>query len=73
MLDHNKLSDVTIPSSVTYIDDGAFYGCRGLMSISVAANNANYCSEAGVLFNKDKSELLCCPAGKKEHIQYRLV
>ena len=61
----SELSDVTIPSSVTYIDDGAFYGCRGLMSISVAANNANYCSESGVLFNKNKRELLCCPEGKK--------
>ena len=28
------------------------------------SNNANYTSENGVLFNKDKTTIVCCPAGK---------
>lgn len=58
------LMSVTIPESVTSIGDGAFAQCGGLTSISVGANNQNYCSEDGVLLKKDKSELLCHPAGK---------
>ena len=30
-----KDGDVTIPNSVTYIGDGAFYGCTGLTSITI--------------------------------------
>ena len=60
--DCDKLPSVTIPNSVTYIDDLAFYLCESLTSIEVAIDNPNYCSEDGVLFNKDKTTLIQYPA-----------
>ncbi len=59
-----SLTSIMIPSSVTSIGDRAFSGCTGLTSIAVADNNKNYSSHDGVLFNKDKTVLICCPAGK---------
>ncbi len=59
------LSSVSIPGSVTSIGNGAFVENRGLREIVVAGNNKNYCSEGGVLFNRDKTELVFWPAGKQ--------
>ncbi|MCM1159531.1 MAG: leucine-rich repeat domain-containing protein, partial [Clostridium sp.] len=59
------LTGIEIPDSVADIGYGAFLNCSSLTSIRVEENNQYYCSEEGVLFTKDKSELLCCPAGKK--------
>ena len=58
------LKNITIPSSVTSIGNFAFNGCYSLKSIEVAEDNSNYSSEDGVLFNKNKSNLICCPGGK---------
>jgi hypothetical protein len=38
--------------------------CSDLTAIHVDAANAQYSSENGVLFNKDKTTLMCCPEGK---------
>ncbi len=59
------LTGVTIPESVTSIGGAAFSDCTGLTDISVASGNPNYCSESGVLFNKNKTALICYPAGKR--------
>ena len=61
-----SLTSITIPNSVTSIGDPAFYGCSSLISINVTADNANYTSVNGVLFDKKKSELICYPAGKTD-------
>ena len=59
-----SLTDVTIPDSVTSIGHTAFGRCNSLTGIWVAENNPNYSSdEKGLLFNKDKTELLQCPRG----------
>jgi uncharacterized repeat protein (TIGR02543 family) len=58
------LTSVTIPASVTSIGSGAFVNCSGLTSINVDAANTAYTSENGVLFNKSKTTLICCPVGK---------
>jgi uncharacterized repeat protein (TIGR02543 family) len=58
------LTGITIPDSVTSIGSYAFMNCNGLANISVGSNNANYSSLSGVLFNKDRSSLICYPAGK---------
>jgi hypothetical protein len=60
------LTSITIPNSVTSIGASAFKSCTGLTSINVTENNSNYCSIDGVLFNKDKTELICYPVGKTE-------
>jgi len=61
-----SLISITIPGSVTSIGDRSFYGCSSLTSINVAQNNKNYSSEEGVLFNKNKTEIIHYPAGKTE-------
>ena len=61
-----SLANITIPSSVTSIGDHAFYNCTSLTSIEVSDNNKNYSSLDGVLFNKDKSELITYPVGKTD-------
>ncbi len=59
-----SLTSATIPNSVTTIGATAFGGCTSLMRIFVDKDNACYCSdECGVLFNKDKTTLVCVPGG----------
>ena len=64
--DCTSLTSITIPDSVTSIGSHAFCGCTSLTEISVNSKNANYSSENGMLFNKDKTMLICYPAGKKD-------
>ena len=59
-----SLTSISIPNSVTSIGDYAFYLCSSLTSIEVNANNQNYASIDGVLYNKDVTTLICCPGGK---------
>ena len=61
-----NLASVTIPNSVSSIDCTAFSGCSGLTNIIVDSNNPSYCSESGVLFNKDKTTLIYYPFGKPD-------
>jgi hypothetical protein len=55
---------LTISASVTTIGEGAFSDCSKITDINVDENNSKYSSADGVLFNKDKSSLIQCPAGK---------
>ena len=59
------LVSVKIPDNVTKIGESAFINCANLTKIDVTAGNKYYSSANGVLFNKDKSELICYPAGIK--------
>lgn len=61
-----KVSAIEIPASVETIADGAFAGCSKLTYISVSVDNKAYCSEGGVLYNKGKTTLVCCPAARPE-------
>lgn len=61
-----ELTEITIPSSVEYIWDDAFDYCSGLTAIIVDKNNTAYCSDGyGVLYNKDKTNLIKYPVGNK--------
>jgi BspA type Leucine rich repeat region (6 copies)/Secretion system C-terminal sorting domain len=62
------LSTIEIPNSVTSIGDWAFLECSGLTSIDVVSDNNTYASIDGVVYNKDISTLLICPAGKTSAI-----
>ena len=62
----SSLTSITIPGNVTSIGSCAFLGCRSLTSINVSNNNKNYSTIDGILFNKDKTEIITYPAKKKE-------
>ena len=62
----NSLTSITIPNSVTSIGSSAFNGCNKLKQINVDTANTTYSSENGVLFNKEKTELIRYPAGKTD-------
>ena len=64
--DCTSLANITIPSSVTSIGDLTFSGCASLLSIEVSNGNRNYSSTDGVLFNKNKTELITYPLGKTD-------
>ena len=50
---------LTIGSGVEYIGANNFFGMDALEAISISEDNAYYCMDAqGVLFNKDKTELV---------------
>jgi len=60
----NGLTSVTIPESVTSIGECAFSECSGLASIMVDANNPNYSSQGGILYNKLKTTLIAYPSAR---------
>jgi hypothetical protein len=55
------ITSITIHANVTFIDS-AFMGCLSLTNITVAAGNPYYTSENGILYNKDKTELVAYPS-----------
>ena len=55
----------TVPDSVTKIRAYAFFGCSSLSQILVDAGNTAYLSENGVLYTKNLTRLICCPAGRQ--------
>ena len=57
------LTSIEIPDSVTSIGDRAFSQCNSLTEINVSANNPNFTSENGVLYNKSKTEIISMPGG----------
>ena len=60
----NGLTSVTMGNSVTSIGLLAFLDCTSLTEIDVDSANTNYTSENGVLFNKNKTTIVCYPEGK---------
>jgi len=59
------LPGITIPAGVTTIQGNPFNWSSLPEGIQVAAGNPNYCAEDGVLFNKDKTRLICMPAARE--------
>lgn len=64
--DCTSLQTITVGKNIASIANTAFMGCDSLKYINVDENNARYTSENGVLYNKDKTELLRYPSGKTE-------
>ena len=62
----SSLTEVNIPASAINIGSWVFAYCSALTAIHVAEDNTAYSSEDGVLFNKDKTTLVCYPIGKTE-------
>ncbi len=56
-----NITSVTIPLTVSSIWYSAFSGCTNLSQINVSADNSNYASLDGVLFEKNLTALICHP------------
>ena len=64
----SSLASIDLPASLSSLGAGVFSGCTGLTSINVDSGNSFYCSQDGILFTKDMTELICYPAAKEgEH------
>ena len=57
---------VTVPAGVIDIGMGAFAQCNNLSTVKVSASNKNYSSKDGVLYNKNKSVIICYPKSKND-------
>ncbi|MBR4050442.1 MAG: leucine-rich repeat protein [Clostridia bacterium] len=59
-----NLKSFDVPASLTSIREFVFNNCYSLQSINVASENPVYSSKDGVLYNKNKTELIRFPEGK---------
>ena len=67
----DKIRTIYIGADVLQIDGKAFYSCWALQNIEVDENNPNYCDVDGVLYNKDKTEILCYPCDHDEYLRQK--
>ena len=62
----SSLESITLTSGIQRIGECCFANCKSLKSINVDSANTEYCSLDGVLFSKDKTNLICYPSGKTD-------
>ncbi|MBE6784381.1 MAG: hypothetical protein E7536_10280 [Ruminococcaceae bacterium] len=67
----NVLKVVNIGPDVEKIDGKAFYSCWALERIEVDENNKYYCDIDGVLYNKDKTEIIMYPCNHDEYLRQK--
>jgi len=60
----SSLNMIMIPAGVANIGNRAFSFCYSLISIDVDSKNNSFTSVNGVLYDKNKTKLICCPIGK---------
>lgn len=58
-----KLESVAIPKSVKEIGGEAFAGCTRIKRIEVDADNSHFISIDGIVYTKDRKDLVVCPSG----------
>lgn len=66
--DSKNLKTISVPNSVTAINTYAFEDCFVLTAIDVSENNERYSDINGVLFNKEKTQLIKCPASYASYV-----
>lgn len=67
----NSVKEINVSENVERIDYLAFGNMRSLEKITVNSANKNYSSDSyGVLFNKDKTELIQYPVGNARQVYY---
>lgn len=58
------LNEIKLPKSITYIGEKAFSNEKNLTTFVVDPQNTSYTSDDGVLYNYDKTSLICYPMKK---------
>ena len=61
-----SLKSIFIPENVINVGNDPFLGCNSLENITVDANNTNYTSIDGSLYNKDATRLIKYAVGKTD-------
>ena len=64
-----KLETVYIGKDVKEIDGKAFFTCRALKQFIVDEENEYYSDIDGVLYNKDKTEIICYPMNHPQYLR----
>lgn len=59
-----SLKNVKIGSGIVLLANDAFTGCTALESIDVCADNPDFASFRGAVFDKEMTHLLMCPEGR---------
>lgn len=62
----SNLETLTLGSGIKNLKSQVFTYCTRLSKINVSPNNANYVSENGVVFTKDKTAVVAYPLGRTE-------
>jgi hypothetical protein len=60
---NQNITSITLPGSITDLDDGSLTACAHLTNITVDPSNPNYTSVSGVLFNNNLTTLAAYPGG----------
>lgn len=58
----SSMQKVSLPASLNHLGVGTFRLCLSLQTIELNPANTHFVIEDGVLFNADKTSLICCPA-----------
>lgn len=74
----NSIREISIPGSLEYIAEEALSLCAGITNIRVSADNPNFTSGSGALYNKSQTTLIkyygpaefTCPATVREIMPY---
>lgn len=61
-----SLNTVEFGENISEINECGLNDCKSLKAIIVDENNNYYCAEEGVLFSKDKKQLIIYPAAKSD-------
>ena len=66
-----KVEVIYIGKDVKKIDGKSFYSCWKLQRIEVDEENPYYCDVDGVLYNKDKTKLICHPCDRDTYLSQK--
>lgn len=62
-----SLQTVRFGSSIHFIDEAAFSGCTAIKSFDIPSN-ASLTSEGSIIFNKDRTSLICAAGDLKSYV-----
>lgn len=68
-LGSTKLREIVLPESIIEIKPGAFSECESLEKLDVAIENKSYSCFNGILYNKEKNEILFVPKMLKGNVE----